>query len=451
VRDEADVAIVGAGLAGLSAAAAVTEGGRQALVLEARDRVGGRVLNHDLGGGHVVELGGQWLGPTQDRMYALVGELGLETFPTYDTGDRVALIGRRRHRFSGALPRLNPLVLADLAQAFAGLERAARRIPPDRPWDAPGARALDGQTLETWIRRRVRTRTAREALTLFMETVLTTDAATISLLFALYYIRSGTSLENQAATTGGAQQDRLVGGSQVIPLRMAERLGDAVRLGAPVRRIEDAGAGVRVVGDGVEVRAGRAIVAVPPTLAGRIAYDPPLPGWRDQLTQRVPHGATIKANAVYDEPFWRDRGLSGQAASTHLAVAFTFDNSPPEASAGVLVAFVEAEHARQLGRASQQTRRKVILDCLADYFGPRAADPRDYVERDWTEEEWTRGCFGGHMPPGVLTRYGPALREPVGRIHWAGTESARIWTGYMEGAVESGRRAAAEVLSALDG
>jgi monoamine oxidase len=219
----------------------------------------------------------------------------------------------------------------------------------------------------------------------------------------------------------------------------------------PIRRIEEDRAGVRLVGDGVEVRAGRVIVAVPPTLAGRISYDPPLPGWRDQLTQRVPHGATIKAHAVYDEPFWREDGLSGQAGSTHLPASFTFDNSPPEGSPGILVAFVEAEHARELGRAAPDHRRKVILDCLAEYFGPRAADPRDYVERDWTEEEWTRGCYGGHMPPGVLTRYGPALREPVGRIHWAGTESGRIWTGYMEGAVESGRRAAAEVLSALDG
>jgi monoamine oxidase len=449
VKDDADVAVVGAGLAGLSAAAAVTEGGRSALVLEARDRVGGRILNHDLGGGNVIEVGGQWIGPTQDRMYALVHRLDLGTFPTHDSGDSIALLGRRRYRFSGALPRLGPVVLADLAQGFARLERLARRVPPDRPWEAPRAGLLDGQTLETWVRRHVRTRVARAVLRVYLGAVFTTEPATLSLLFALYYMRSGTSLENLVSTTGGAQQDRVVGGSQLVPIRMAGLLGDAVRLGVPVRRIEEAGGGVRLRGDGVDVRAGRVIVAVPPTLAGRIAYEPPLPGWRDQLTQRMPHGATIKAHAIYDEPFWRGEGLHGQAASTHLPVAFTFDNSPPGGSPGVLVAFVEGDHARDLGRGSPGHSRRVILDCLAKYFGPRAADPRHYVERDWTEEEWTRGCYGGHMPPGVLTRYGPALREPVGRIHWAGTESARIWTGYMEGAVESGRRAAAEVLSAL--
>jgi monoamine oxidase len=451
VKDEADVAVVGAGLAGLSAAAAVTEGGRSALVLEARDRVGGRVLNHDLGEGKVVEVGGQWIGPTQDRMYALVRDLGLSTFPTYDSGDSLALLGGRRYRFSGALPRLNPVVLADFARGFARLERMARRVPPDRPWQAPRAGGLDGQTLETWIRRTVKTRKARDMLRLYVRAVFTTEPAALSLLFALYYMRSGTSLETLVSTTGGAQQDRVVGGSQLVPIRVAERLGDALRLGVPVRRIQEAGAGVRVEGDEVDVRAGRVIVAVPPTLAGRIAYDPPLPGWRDQLTQRMPHGATIKAHAIYDEPFWRREGLHGQAGSTHLPVGFTFDNSPPDGNPGVLVAFVEGDHARELGRGSSDHRRKVILDCLAEYFGPRAAEPRQYVERDWTEEEWTRGCYGGHMPPGVLTRYGPALREPVGRIHWAGTESARIWTGYMEGAVESGRRAGAEVLSALGG
>jgi monoamine oxidase len=451
VREEADVAVVGAGLAGLSAAVAVTEEGRSAVVLEARDRVGGRILNHDLGEGKVVEVGGQWIGPTQDRMYTLVRDLGLATFPTNDSGDGIALLGRRRYRFSGALPRLNPVVLADLAQGFARLERMARRVPIDRPWEVARAGLLDGQTLETWIRRHVRTRVGRDALRLYLGAVFTTEPAALSLLFALYYMRSGTSLENLVSTTGGAQQDRVGGGSQLVPIRMAERLGDAVRLAAPVQLIEEAGAGVRVVGDGVDVRAGRVIVAIPPTLAGRIAYEPPLPGWRDQLTQRMPHGATIKANAIYDEPFWRPEGLHGQAGSTHLPVAFTFDNSPPDGSPGVLVAFVEGDHARELGRGSPDDRRKVILDCLAEYFGPRAADPRHYVERDWTEEEWTRGCYGGHMPPGVLTRYGPALRTPTGRIHWAGTESARIWTGYMEGAVESGRRAAAEVLSALGG
>lgn len=442
---------MGAGLAGLAAATDVAAAGREVVVLEARDRVGGRLLSRDLGDGVTVDLGAQWIGPTQDRMYALGRDLGVSTFPTYDRGDTVALLDGRRYRFSGRLPRLNPVVLADFAAAFLRLERLARRVPLDRPWEAPAAREWDAQTLETWIRRRVRTDTARRVLRLFTDGVFTTEPGSLSLLFALWYIRSGTSFENLVSTTGGAQQDRVAGGTQTLARRMAERLGETVVLGVPVRRIEQTGGGVTVAANGLAVRARRAIVAVPPALAARIEYAPALPGTRDQLTQRMPHGATIKAMAVYDEPFWRAEGLHGQAGSPGLPVSFTFDGSPEAGTPGVLVGFLVADAARRAGRLDAARRREVVLECFRRYFGPRAARPRDYVDQDWSEEEWTRGCYGGHLPPGALTRYGPALREPVGAIHWAGTESARVWAGYMEGAVESGRRAAAEVLAALDG
>jgi monoamine oxidase len=206
---------------------------------------------------------------------------------------------------------------------------------------------------------------------------------------------------------------------------------------------------VLVAHDGGEVQAERAVITLPPTLAGRLRYRPALPGYRDQLTQRVPMATTVKVHCIYDEPFWRAEGLSGQVTSTGEVVQFTFDNTPEAGTPGVLVAFIEADEGRRWGRASAKDRRDAVLGCLAKYFGAPAAAPREYLERVWQDEEYTRGCYGGLMPPGAWTSYGEALRQPIGSIHWAGTETATVWSGYIDGAVRSGERAAAEVLAAL--
>lgn len=446
-RIEADVVVVGAGIAGLIAARDLVAAGNDLVVLEARDRVGGRVLNHSLSDGSTVELGGQWIGPTQLRMVKLAAELGLETFPTYNTGDHLLRFGDRQGRYRGTIPRLGPLVLADMGQAQARFDRLARRIPLEVPWAADRADELDGQTFETWIRRNARTAKARQLLRLYAEAVFAAEASDFSLLHALFYTHSGGGVDALAGTHGGAQQDRFVGGSQLVPIRLAEQLGDRVRLGVPVRRIDQRGDGVTVSGDSLAVTARRVVVAVPPSLAGRIVYDPPLPGVRDQLTQRAPAGSVIKCHAVYDRPFWRDAGLTGQAAGDRGPVKIVFDNSPPDGSPGVLLAFLEGAAARHLHRADPDDRRAAVVGSLVEFFGPRAADPAEYVDLDWSDEEWTRGCYGAFFPPGVWTQYGRALRAPVGRIHWAGAETATVWAGYMDGAVQSGERAAAEVLS----
>jgi monoamine oxidase len=233
--------------------------------------------------------------------------------------------------------------------------------------------------------------------------------------------------------------------------RLATRLGsDRIALGAPVRRIAWREAGLEAHADGVTVRARRAVVAIAPTLAARIAYEPPLPGYRDQLTQRMPLGTVVKCMALYDEPFWRAEGLSGQVTSVAGPVKLTFDNSPPDGSPGVLVGFLEGRRARELGRLSLEARRAAVLGCFGRFFGPRAARPERYIERAWAEEQWTRGCYGCHMPTGTWTSYGPALRQPVGPVHWAGAEYATVWNGYMDGAVRSGEQAAGEVLRRLE-
>jgi monoamine oxidase len=447
---EVDVVVVGAGLAGLAAARAMSAAGASVVVLEARDRVGGRTLNHDLGEGKVVEVGGQWIGPTQDRLAALARELSVETFPTYARGHNLLEYGGDVRRYRGTIPRINPAVLVDVQQAQTRLNRLARRVPLDAPWEAPNAARLDAQTMTTWMGRNMATKSGRMLLGLGVEAVWAAQPEDVSLLHVLFYIHSAGSLELLFDTEGGAQQDRFVGGSQRIALRMAEELGEGrVDLGAPVRRIEHGPDGVTVHADDVIASGRRAIVAIAPTLAGRIAYDPPLPGYRDQLTQRMPLGTVAKCMAVYPEPFWRSEGLTGQATSDVGPVRLTFDNSPPDGSPGVLLGFLEGRHARELGRVRPEERRSAVIDCFTRLFGPRAAAPDDYVERLWAEEEWTRGCYGCHMPTGGWTNYGRALRAPIGALHWAGAEYAQVWNGYMDGAVRSGDAAAAAVVKAM--
>ena len=447
---DADLAVVGAGLAGLSAARAAVAAGAEVVVVEARERVGGRVLNEDIGDGNVVEVVAQWIGPTQDRLAALAAELGVGTFPTYATGQNVIEYSGSLRRYTGTIPRINPLVLLDVERAQRRLDKLAKRIPLDAPWEAPNAGRLDGQTAATWMRRNLATRPGRMLLELAIEAVWAAQPEDISLLHVLFYIHSAGGLDMLFDTEGGAQQDRFVGGSQLVPIRMAEQLSEErLILGAPVRTLRHGPEGVTVEADGATVRAKAAIVAIAPTLAGRISYDPPLPGFRDQLTQRMPLGTVAKCMAIYDEPFWRNEGMSGQGTSDTGPAKLTFDNSPPDGSPGVLLGFLEGRRARELGRLGAAERRTAVVDGFARLFGPRAARPDAYVERLWAEEEWSRGCYGCHMPTGAWTAYGPALREPIGPIHWAGAEYATVWNGYMDGAVRSGELAAAQALERL--
>jgi monoamine oxidase len=444
---EADVVVVGAGLAGLVAARRLREAGLSAVILEARDRVGGRTLNEPLDDeGKVVEVGGQWVGPTQHRMLALARELGVETFPTYDHGENVIEWRGRVRRYRGAIPRIGPGVLADVAQAQLRLDRLARKVPLEAPWAAPRAAAWDSQTFATWLRRNVATRGARLLFEIGTEAVWAQEPADLSLLHVLFYTHSAGGFDALIGTRGGAQQDRFVGGSQRVSLRLAEDLGDAIVLDAPVTRIEHGEDGVVAFArGGAQARGRAAIVTAPPTIAARIDYDPPLPGYRDQLTQRMAQGSVAKCMAVYPEPFWRADGLTGQSTSDTGPVRVTFDNSPPDGSPGVLLGFLEGRFARQLARLEPEERRRAVIGSFTRLFGPRASAPERYIERLWAEDEWSRGCYGCAMPTGAWTEFGSAVRDPIGPLHWAGAETATVWSGYMDGAVSSGERAAAEV------
>jgi monoamine oxidase len=443
---DCDVVIVGAGLAGLTAARELSGAGLDVKVLEARDRVGGRTLTQPVGdhSEDIVELGGQWVGPTQHEVLALAEELGIETYPTHVEGKNLFEDGRGKlKRYSGTVPMLGPLVMADYGRADLRLKRLVKRVSPDAPWEAPDAERLDEQTFATWIRRAARTRTTRHTLATACRAVFGVEPADISLLHVLFYAAAAGGWDDLLDTEGGAQQDRLAGGTQQLSVRMAEELGERVELASPVRTIQVDGQGIYAG----EVRARRVIIAVPPTLAGRIDYQPPLPRARDQLTQRIPMGSVIKCMAVYDEPFWREDGLTGQVVSLLGPAEVIFDNTPPNGSPG-LIGFLEGRDARELGGVPEADRREAVLAGFARVFGPRAGEPVAYFEKDWAGETYSRGCYAGVLGPGAWTGYGRALREPVDRIHWAGTETATRWMGYLDGAIQSGKRVAAEVMRA---
>ena len=442
------MAIVGAGFAGLIAARALAWAGSPVVVLEARDRVGGRTFDLTLDDGLVLELGGQWIGPSQTRVHALIDQLGIATSPTFVDGDELTLFEDRLHRHAGGLPTdLDPSVTAAIVDAFDALEALASTVPIERPWDTPGADRLDGQTMADWLDSAIADPRARAFVQAVVETLYVRVAGEVSVLDFLFHARTAGSLAEVIGIEGGAQQDRIVGGPQAVAQRLADELGERVILGAPVRRIVHGEDGVRLETDRGVFEAGRTIVAVSPMLATRIDFEPPLPPLRDGLGQRMPHGSVIKVHVVYPRPFWRAEGLSGISFSTTGAVSFTTDNSAADGSRGVIVGFIEGREARRLGAASAAARQAAAIDSLVRLFGPKAASPDRFVEMDWSAEPWTRGCYSGHMAPGAWTSFGPALRAACGRIHWAGTETATWMSGYIDGAIQSGERAAAEVLA----
>ncbi|HLV98004.1 MAG TPA: flavin monoamine oxidase family protein [Ktedonobacterales bacterium] len=445
------VVIVGAGLAGLTAARQLHAQGVEVLVLEARDRVGGRTYTVPAQDGTPIDLGGQWIGPGQERIAALAEAVGVTSFPTYDTGNNMIFRAGARQIYSGAIPLDDPASSIELVQQMLVLNMLALEVPLEAPWSAAEAAAWDAQTVETWLEQNVPAPQVREVLTLGVRSVFGVEPSDLSLLHFLFYIHSAGNLNTLVSVTRGAQERHFHEGAQGIANKVATALGERVILNAPIHTVIQDERGVRVIGDTLAVTAERAILAIPPVLAGRLRYQPAMPALRDQLTQRMPMGSVIKVQCLYPTPFWRDEGWSGQIANNDGLVSITFDNTAESGAPGVLLGFVEGKAARIWGERSLEERRQAVIACLVNYFGQQAARPAEYLEKYWAADEYARGCYSGYMPPGVWTSYGRALREPVGRVHWAGTETATIWNGYMDGAVQSGERAADEALKALEG
>ena len=443
---QVDVAVVGAGLAGLSAARRLVDAGRSVVVLEARDRVGGRNLDHHLGSAGVAELGGQWTGPGQTKVIGLARELGIATFPTYGTGDSLYSRGGTLTRYSGDIPPAAPAALGELAVAANRLNAMAKQVPADRPWTAAHAIEWDRFTVAQWATEELSTQEGRDLVAVAVRGVYGEEGSQVSLLDLLGAI---TGVGGDFFTlTGSAQSIRFVGGPQQLSERLARRLGRRVQLGTAVRAVRR-GRLVTVVHARGELVARRAILTLPKPLIARVAHDPPLPAGHDQLLQRQPMGSVVKLNAIYRTPFWRGRGLNGQVVSDTGPVRIVYDNSPPGGRPGVLVGFMEGDDSRAFYGRPAAARRAAALRSLARYFGEAALHPTGYVDLPWASEVYTRGAYGSFNPPGVLTSLRDAAAEAVGPVHFAGADFSAQWPGYMDGAIRSGESAADAVLRSL--
>lgn len=442
-----DVVIVGAGYAGLSAAVMLKKAGKTVLVLEARDRVGGRAFTQELSNGSYVDLGAQWIGPGQERMFQLLKEHQINHFPTYDQGKSLLYWDGKSKPYKGLIPPLPLPALLSLDSAIKWMNRMSSTIDPSKPWDHPKAAYWDSITLQGWMNKTMMNRKARELFTVAAQAIFAVHPAELSLLFALFYSRSGNNYDTLMNIGGGAQESRIIGGADLPARKMAAFLGSDIRLSHPVRKVEQTDQFVIVSGDGFSFEGRKLIIAIPPVLASAISCDPVLPSYKYQLWQRMPMGAVWKCYAIYPTPFWRPKGMNGLVASNEGHTRLVFDNSPADGSKGILMGFVLADEARAFSNLPEEERRASILSSFTRYFGSEATAPEVYIDKGWQEEEWSRGCYASMMGPHTLTSLGRHLREPVGHIHFAGTETSEIWNGYMEGAVRSGEREATHILS----
>lgn len=447
-----DAIVIGAGFAGLSAAKELMRRGHSdILVLEARDRVGGRTRKTDVGG-LTIDVGGMWLGATQPRLAEMAQQFQVRTYKTPLEGKHVFRInGSERFGagddIEGSFTWREKLSLFALQREITSL---SKDLDCENPWLHPKAQELDSKTVESWAVEKTKNQAARQFFRLLCFSLFCAEASQVSMLFFLHYLKSGDGLDVLvSASDGGAQNFLLHGSVNQIAVKMGEELGDRLRLEQPVRRVEWADGTVRVSSDQAIHEARTAIVALPPTMVPKIDFAPALPQKKNAFHVKAAMGSAIKYCLVYETPFWRDLGFNGFILRDDVPCAPCLDVTPPGQPKGVIVGFFDGDHALNHGDLSMDERGVIVMNMLADHYGAQALSPIEYVDVDWSAEEWSGGCYGSYVGPGIFSRYGENLRRPVGPLYWAGTETSPHWTGYIEGAIQSGERAAGEVADQL--
>lgn len=441
---EVDVVIVGAGFAGLSAAWELTKRKVNIAVIEAMDRVGGRVHSFQTKDGVTVDLGAQWVGRHQKRMQSLAKEFGLSLMSTYTEGKTTYNLGGTIQRVEGENPPLSSEGLFDLLQFKRKMESLVKELPQQEIWKSTLAKEIDTYTLDAWIQSNLFTKEGRDFFRLFAE-VMCVEPYEPSALDFLWCLKTSGGFQ-QVLT---AEEEWFSEGAQTLALKMADAMKDNIYVSTPVKKIEYSKNSALVFSEKQVWKAKKVIAAVPPSISDRIEYNPPLPAGRDLMTQKIGQSSVIKMVLIYEKPFWREEGLNGLAQCDRGLVRFVADSSPNDGTKGVLTLLSGGRYARELAGLEKQYRKQIVLKELSSLFGPKAEQPIQFYEKDWTEETWIRGGYAAHFPPGIITAFGEWLRRPIGPIHWASTETADDWKFYMEGAVQSGERAAKEVLDTM--
>lgn len=442
-----DAVIIGAGFSGIAAGRLLHHAGKRFMILEARERLGGRVYTKHFQDGLYLDLGGQWIGPTQDRMYQLVREYGLKTYTTHDSGRHQIDLGGKRKYYKGLIPRAGLPSVLSLGFVINKLEKLAKSIPLNNPAKHPKAHQYDRITLEEFVKKNTFTRHSRSIITAGLETVFACKTGEISLLHALFYIRSGTSLDCLISVKNGAQQDRIVGGMQSLAEKMTEPFNDCIRFNSPVQSVRQNGASATVSGDGFSVSAKKVIVTTPPHLTAEIDFEKGLPDDKSDSFNKIPMGLVAKCFGVYNRPFWREKGFSGLVISDERTpFQAVFDASPVDASYGILLGFCIAGRHEEFFSYPEIERKRRTLRYFSLCFGEEALNPVLYTDHSMKDEPWSGGCYAGLYTPGLWTRHGSILARPEGNIHFAGTETSEIWYGYIEGAVRAGERSAREII-----